>query len=120
MKKYILLFSLLTYIHIAFAQENVYPAPKQSQPIIITNATIHIGNGQVLNNASVEFINGKITQVGNNITPAAGTKTIDATGNNYTHIITNKLTKPIIVAYDRTIIGKNTTLSNFYSRLAFA
>lgn len=80
MKKYILLFSLLTYIHIAFAQENVYPAPKQSQPIIITNATIHIGNGQVLNNASVEFINGKITQIGNNITPAFGAKTIDATG----------------------------------------
>lgn len=80
MKKYILLFSLLTYIHIAFAQENVYPAPKQSQPIIITNATIHIGNGQLLNNASVEFINGKITQIGNNITSTVGAKTIDATG----------------------------------------
>ena len=29
------------------AQENVYPATKQTQPIVITNATVHVGNGQV-------------------------------------------------------------------------
>ena len=62
------------------AQETVYPAPKQTGTTIITNATVHIGNGQVLNNASIEFRDGKITQVGVGITPAAGAIVINAQG----------------------------------------
>jgi imidazolonepropionase-like amidohydrolase len=54
------------------AQETVYPAPKQTGVTVITNATVHVGNGQVLNNASIEIRNGKITQVGTSITPAQG------------------------------------------------
>ena len=77
------LFKIISFCFLAAtanAQETVYPAGKQAQPIVIAHATIHIGNGQVLDNASVEFINGKITQVGTHITPAAGAKVIDATG----------------------------------------
>ncbi|MGB8191488.1 MAG: amidohydrolase family protein [Chitinophagaceae bacterium] len=63
-----------------FAQETVYPAPKQVGTTVITNATVHVGNGQVLTNASIEIRDGKITQVGSNITPAAGATVVNAQG----------------------------------------
>lgn len=40
------------------------PAEPQAQAITLTNATLHIGDGRVLKNASLSFENGKITQVG--------------------------------------------------------
>jgi imidazolonepropionase-like amidohydrolase len=61
------------------AQETVYPAPAQKETIALTNATIHVGNGQVIENGMVVFSNGKITQVG----PTAsvqGAKVIDCSG----------------------------------------
>lgn len=81
MKK-ILLYILATICTAQFlqAQETVYPAKKQEAPVYILNGTIHVGNGQVLNNASVEIKDGKITQVGGNITPSAGAVIIDAKG----------------------------------------
>ena len=79
MKK--ILFSFLSLATlVASGQSNVYPAAKQSQPIAITGATIHIGNGQVVNNASVVMVDGKITAVGNNITIPTGAQRIDAQG----------------------------------------
>ena len=61
------------------AQETVYPAPRQTQPILITNATVHVGNGQVLNNTSIEIKDGKITQIGSGIA-SSGAQVIDAGG----------------------------------------
>lgn len=79
MKK--ILLSILTFCFLAAdAQETVYPAGKQTQPIAITGATVHIGNGQVLNNATVVMVNGKITAVGTNVQVPAGAQRIDATG----------------------------------------
>ena len=43
------------------------PAPAQKNPIAITNATIHTATGTVLNNASIVFENGKITQINGSI-----------------------------------------------------
>jgi imidazolonepropionase-like amidohydrolase len=65
---------------IAYGQANVYPAPKQSQAVAITGATIHIGNGQVLNNATVIMLDGKITAVGTGISVPAGARRVDAQG----------------------------------------
>jgi imidazolonepropionase-like amidohydrolase len=65
---------------VAYSQANVYPAPKQSQPVAITGATVHIGNGQVLNNATVVMVDGKITAVGTGISVPAGAKRVDAHG----------------------------------------
>ncbi len=62
----------------ANAQETIYPAPTQQETIILTNATIHVGNGQVITNGSVAFTNGKITEVGSSVT-ATG-KTINCQG----------------------------------------
>lgn len=81
MKK--ILFHILISIaigHFARAQETVYPAKKQSAPIYIMNGTVHVGNGQVLNNTSIEIKDGKITGIGSNLTPSAGSIIIDAKG----------------------------------------
>ena len=79
--KYIVsLIAASCYLLAGNAQETVYPAAKQSGITVITNATVHIGNGQVLNNASIEFRDGKITQVGTAITPAAGATVVNAGG----------------------------------------
>ena len=40
------------------------PAPDQAEPIAITNATIHIGDGSVINNGVLAFDQGVITYVG--------------------------------------------------------
>ncbi len=60
------------------AQDDVYPAPAQKGTIYITNATIHVGNGQVIDNGTIEIKDGKITKVGTGIT-ASGT-IVDAKG----------------------------------------
>ena len=62
----------------ATAQETVYPAPAQKETIVLTNATIHVGNGQVIENGSVVITNGKITEVGTAVT--ASGKMIDCKG----------------------------------------
>jgi imidazolonepropionase-like amidohydrolase len=62
----------------AKAQETVYPAPAQKETITLTNATIHVGNGQVISNGNVVLTNGKITEVGT--TTSTGGKIIDCKG----------------------------------------
>lgn len=62
------------------AQETVYPAPKHLGTTVITNATVHVGNGKVLNNASIVMTDGKITAVGTNLTAPAGATTVNAQG----------------------------------------
>ncbi|MCW3088064.1 MAG: Amidohydrolase 3 [Sediminibacterium sp.] len=63
------------------AQEVVYPTPEYKGRLYITNGTVHIGNGNVLENATVEVNNGKIVNVGSNITVSgSGAKVIDAKG----------------------------------------
>ena len=40
------------------------PASSQSKPILLKGATLHIGNGEVIQNGYLAFDNGKITHVG--------------------------------------------------------
>src|ERR1700743_1969901 len=82
MKKLTAIFGgLLLSINLLFAQANISPAPAQSKPIIITGATIHVGNGQVINNGYIAFDKGKITAVGEGSAPnSAGADMIDASG----------------------------------------
>lgn len=73
--------ALLLLAGIATAQETVYPTPAYKGKLYITNATVHIGNGQVLEGATVEVNNGKIVQVATtSATPASGAKVIDGKG----------------------------------------
>ena len=62
------------------AQETVYPAAKQVGTSVITNATIHTGTGQTIDNGTIVITNGKIVSVGNNISAPAGATIIDAKG----------------------------------------
>ena len=62
------------------AQETVYPAPKQVGSTVITNATVHVGNGQVLNNATIVITDGKIAAVGNNVSIPPGSTQVNAAG----------------------------------------
>jgi imidazolonepropionase-like amidohydrolase len=68
----------------SMAQEDVpTPAPKQTEKICLKGATVHVGNGTVIENAYVIFENGKISEVfaANNLkTDATLGRVIDVTG----------------------------------------
>jgi imidazolonepropionase-like amidohydrolase len=58
---------LLLAGHWSFSQSDVpAPAPKQSQSIYLTHATIHVGDGKVLQNATIAFADGRIILVEEN------------------------------------------------------
>ena len=80
MKNYTLIFIALVIAAAGFAQENVYPAKMQEKAIFIANGTVHVGNGTVLNNTSVEINEGKIVQIGSGINPSSNAVVIDAKG----------------------------------------
>ena len=56
------------------------PAGPQNETISILGATAHIGNGEVLNNATIILENGKITAIGEGLAAATVGKSIDANG----------------------------------------
>jgi imidazolonepropionase-like amidohydrolase len=63
------------------AQDDVYPAKEYKGLLFITHGTIHVGNGQVIENGSIKINNGKIEQVGQNLPiPADNVKVIDVKG----------------------------------------
>lgn len=68
-KKYIKvasgLLSLAAIFCLNFASyaQNPAPAKPQAKPVILTGATIHLGNGQVIENGVIAFDKGIITQV---------------------------------------------------------
>jgi imidazolonepropionase-like amidohydrolase len=65
----------------AFAQETVYPAKEYKGKLYITDGTVHVGNGQVLENTTIEIENGKIVKLGQNMPlPAGGVKVFSAKG----------------------------------------
>jgi imidazolonepropionase-like amidohydrolase len=80
MKNKILIAAVLLATN-AFAQDNVLPAPANNGYVLIKNATVHNGAGQVLNNTSILINKTKIEKIGSNITsPTANTVVVDATG----------------------------------------
>jgi imidazolonepropionase-like amidohydrolase len=81
MKQHFLAYILSLACLPALAQETVYPAPPQEKTIYLTNATIHVGNGQVIDKGTVVFSKGKITAVGANVpAPGADAQVYDLAG----------------------------------------
>ncbi len=74
---FVIIFSLI--ITKTFSQPNVLPAPAQTQTIALTHATIHVGNGDVIDDGTIVFANGKITAIGNS-TDISNAKVIDCSG----------------------------------------
>ena len=62
------------------AQDDIYPAKPYTGHLFITGGTVHVGNGQVIDNATIEVNDGKIVKIGTNITPAGDAKTIGEAG----------------------------------------
>ncbi|WP_295801426.1 amidohydrolase family protein [Mucilaginibacter sp.] len=80
-KIFILFGGLLLSTILANGQANISPAKAQMKPIIIKGATIHVGNGTVINNGYIAFDKGKITAIGEGSAPnTAGADVVDATG----------------------------------------
>ena len=58
---FVLLFFTCFFFSVKGYSQTPLPAEKQSQPIVLKNATLHIGDGKtVIENGSVRFENGKI------------------------------------------------------------
>lgn len=81
MKKLFVIIEILFLSIISFAQENVYPAKENKGLIFIKNATIHVGNGKVIENGTIKINGSKIEQVGTDIPiPVDNISVIDAKG----------------------------------------
>ncbi len=73
MKKiFFIIITIFLFTVVASAQDDIYPAPAQKGTFYITNATIHVGNGQVVSNGTIKITDGKIAQVGSNISTSGG------------------------------------------------
>jgi imidazolonepropionase-like amidohydrolase len=80
MKKILLAISVFCFLG-ATAQETVLPAKPQKGLIFIKNATIHVGNGKVIENGTIKIKDGKIEEVGANVTiPAGDVQVFDVKG----------------------------------------
>ena len=65
----------------AVAQETVYPAKEFKGKTIISNGTVHVGNGTVIENGTIVISNGKISAVSNAAVSAGNNdRVIDARG----------------------------------------
>jgi imidazolonepropionase-like amidohydrolase len=81
MKKIIYQFIALSFASTSiFAQANIYPAKKQVGTIAIVGGTIHVGNGKVIQNGTIIFVNGKITSVTEGNTTPLDATIVNATG----------------------------------------
>lgn len=80
--KNISLAGLLLFITITQtkSQDNISPAPPQKETIALTHATIHVGNGQVIEDGMIVFSKGKIVDVRPNGAIADSMKVIDCSG----------------------------------------
>ena len=77
MKSYIAsTFIFLLCLAKAWGQQT--PAPAQSETISITGATLHLGNGEIVENGTVTFTDGTITAIGAGLQGSG--RVIDATG----------------------------------------
>lgn len=82
MKKYIAIISALALgVCSTKAQETVYPTPAHKGITIIKNGTVHVGNGQVLQQTDIQVVDSKIEKLGSNLAVPSGNVTvIDAAG----------------------------------------
>ena len=81
MKKILSLILTTAFGVAGYGQSNVLPAPVQKGVMYVKNATIHVGNGKVIENGIIQIRDGKIEKVGTDITiPPGETNVVDASG----------------------------------------
>ena len=65
---------------VANGQSTVLPAKPQTGVTYIKNATIHVGNGKVIENGTIKIADGKIAEVGADVVVPADATAVDAKG----------------------------------------
>lgn len=77
-----ILIALVALIPFGLQAQNPAPAKPQSKPMVLTGATIHVGNGQVIENGVIAFDKGIITALGGASTAVnrAGSDVVDLAG----------------------------------------
>jgi imidazolonepropionase-like amidohydrolase len=78
--KVILVLIMCSTLLVLQAQDYMAPTPTQLVDVMITNATIHVGNGKIINNGTVTISKGKITNIEENAALNIAIKQIDAKG----------------------------------------
>ena len=71
---------LVVLIGSAVVASDQIPAPKQERPIALVGATVHTAIGPPIENATIVFEDGRITQVGRNASVPSGADRIAVTG----------------------------------------
>jgi len=74
------LLGLVCLVHQPVLAQVPSPGAVQKERIVLLGGTIHVGNGQVLDNGFVVFEAGKITAVGQGTAPTGAGKVIDVKG----------------------------------------
>lgn len=77
---------LLLCAGFAYGQANITPSKAQSKAIAIIGATIHTGNGQVIENGYISFDKGKITGIGDAAIVRFNTTTTDVISASGKHV----------------------------------
>ncbi len=82
LSQFVLLFFISLFVSVKGYSQSPLPAEKQSQSIVLKNATLHIGDGKtIIENGSVRFENGKITSLGESSSVSEeNAKVVDLTG----------------------------------------
>lgn len=80
MRKILFAILLTSFSLAVFSQANVLPAPAQKGVMYVKNATIHVGNGKVIENGVIQVRDGKIEKVGTDITIPSDANVVDAKG----------------------------------------
>ncbi|MBB4078862.1 imidazolonepropionase-like amidohydrolase [Lewinella aquimaris] len=71
---------LVLFLCTCVPAQNPTPAARQAAPLAVTGVTVHVGDGTVIENATLLIRNGKIENVGSNLPVPAGYETLDASG----------------------------------------
>ncbi|MCO6497088.1 MAG: amidohydrolase family protein [Chitinophagaceae bacterium] len=80
MKHIFLILTVLFSGSTVFAQPDIYPAPENKGVIALTNATIHVGNGTVIENGTIVINGSKIEKVGVGVSAPANAKVYNVKG----------------------------------------
>ncbi len=76
----ILLFLFIINVLAVFAQVTPSPSPAQKTPILLLNATLHVGNGKVLEGVDIRLEKGKIAKIGKGLALIGEGTAIDLVG----------------------------------------
>ncbi|NQY09022.1 MAG: amidohydrolase family protein [Flavobacteriales bacterium] len=81
--KNLLIIATLLFVVLSASAQIPTPAPAQSESVLYVNCVAHVGNGKVIKNAAVGFVDGKFTfvQEGSSVSKSAFKKVIDLKGN---------------------------------------